>query len=153
MKDIIVPKKLIPLMKAFSAEESCVRTLVVEAANTIYSSKDCLGMTSKAISSEQLEGILTLMKGIDPKDTIEMIYGSQIIASHLLGLRFLSSSFPVDQTLGLKLLRFSNDAMSQLQKKRNGGTNQNITVNYNYTSRDVALHHTIIPNQKEEQCQ
>jgi hypothetical protein len=56
----------------------------------------------------------------------------------------LSASYPDDQKLGLKLLRFSNEAMQQLEKKRNGGT-QNITVNYNYHGQGNPLMQTIIP--------
>jgi len=37
----------------------------------------------------------------------------------MLGMRKLSSSYLDDQRLGLKLLRFSNEAMQHLERKRN----------------------------------
>ena len=36
------------------------------------------------------------------------------------------------------MLRFSTDAMQQLQRKRSGGM-QNITVNYNYSGKQPAI--------------
>lgn len=129
MKEITIPKKLAPLIHAFSADEQSARTLITEVAKTIYTTQESYGVDSCSISNDELEGVIALMKGINPKDTIEMIYGAQIVTSHLLGIKLLSHGFPADQTLGLKLLRFCNEAMSQLQKKRAGGTSQNITVN------------------------
>lgn len=151
MKEITIPKKLAPLIQAFSADEQSAKILITEAAKTIYATQS-LGFTGHSVSSEELEGVIALMRGIDPKDTIEMIYGAQIITSHLLGIKLLSHGFPVDQTLGLKLLKFSNDAMNLLHKKRSGGTNQNITVNYNYNGQGSAFIQTVIPT-KDSICQ
>lgn len=151
MKEITIPKKLAPLIQAFSADEQSARTLIIEAAKAIYTSHDSFGFSNCSISNEELEGVIALMNGISPKDTIEIIYGAQIITSHLLGLKLLSHSFATDQVLGLKLLRFSNEAMNQLQKKRTGGTNQNITVNYNYNGQGPALMQTVFPT-KDSSC-
>jgi len=152
MKEITIPKKLAPLVKAFSADEKSAKTLIIEAAKAIYTTRDSFGFNECFISNEEIEGVISLMKGINPKDTIEMIYGAQIIASHMIGLKLLSRCFDGDQALGLKLLRFSNEAMSQLQKKRAGGTSQNITVNYNYSGQGQALMQTVIPA-KDSSCQ
>jgi len=152
MKEITIPKKLAQLVRAFSADEQAVKNLIIEATKTIYTCHDSFGLSSCSISDEEIEGIIALMNGINPKDTIEMIYGAQIITSHMLGLKLLSHSFTADQVLGLKLLRFSNEAMSQLQKKRAGGASQNITVNYNYNGQGPALMQTVIPP-KDSLCQ
>lgn len=152
MKEVIIPKTLAPLMRAFSADENSARLLIVEAAKAIYTTHESFGISSCSISNDELEGVVALMRGIAPKDTLEMIYGAQIITSHLLGIKLLAHSFPADQTLGLKLLRFCSDAMHQLQKKRLGGTAQNITVNYNYNGQGPALMQTVIPH-KDLSCQ
>ena len=152
MNEITIPKKLAPLIRAFSADEESAELLILEAAKAIYTNNDSFGLCSCSVSNEELEGIIALMKGIDPKDTIEMIYGAQIITSQLLGLKLISHSFPADQALGLKLLKFCHDAMNQLQKKRSGGTTQNITVNYNYNGQGPALMQTVIPS-KDTSCQ
>ena len=73
------------------------------------------------------------MQGINPSDVLEAIIAAQITVTHMLGMRKLATGHLADQHLGLKMLRFSTDAMQQLQKKRCGGM-QNITVNYNYNS-------------------
>lgn len=152
MAEVTIPKALAPLIKAFSSDEKAAKLLIVEAAKAIYTTHESFGVSSCSMSNEELEGVIGLMRDIAPKDTLEMIYGAQIITSHLLGVKLLAHSFPVDQALGLKLLRFCSDAMNQLQKKRLGGTAQNITVNYNYNGHGHALMQTIIPP-KEPSCQ
>lgn len=128
MKNITIPKKLTPLVQAFSADENSAKMLIIEAAQDTYS------LGTKNISNEEIEGVIALMKCINPKDTLEMIYGAQIIASHLFGIKLLSHSFKEDRVLGLKLLRFSNETMNQLQRKRTARTTPNIIVNYNHKS-------------------
>ncbi|EFB40278.1 hypothetical protein [Parachlamydia acanthamoebae] len=152
MKEITIPKKLALLIQAFSADEQSAKTLITEAAKTIYTTQESYGVTSCSISNEELEGVIALMRGINPKDTIEMIYGAQIVTSHLLGIKLLSHGFSADQALGLKLLRFCNEAMSQLQKKQSGGTTQNIMVNYNHNGHGPALMQTVI-SPKDSSCQ
>ena len=148
MKEIAIPAKLAPLIKAFSADEESARLLIAEASKSIGQSAPSgdfdLGYSEKTVSDEELSGIIAMMKGIDPRDTIEMIYGAQIISSHLMGLRLLSHNFAADQTLGLKLLRFSNEAMGQLLKKRSGGVNQNINITYNHAGPGPSLMQTVI---------
>ncbi len=135
-------------MQAFSIEsETAVRALVSEAANMICDSVS-FG-SKKEISKDELEAILTLMHGIKPRDTIEAIYAAQIVASHMLGMRKLAESYPNDQRLGLQLLRFCNEAMAQLQKKRAGGTSQNIAVNYHYSGQGPAFMQTVIPKEPD----
>lgn len=134
--DIIqAPKGLIPIMKAFHCDnEESANFLILEAAKVIFGKDDNdfdLFNSKKDISKEELQAVTSLMKGLNPQDTLEMLYSAQIVVSHLLGMQKLSGGYCENQKLGLKLLRFSNDAMQQLEKKRNGGT-QNITVNYNY---------------------
>ena len=94
-----------------------------------YGTEDVFG-TSVKISKQELNGVLSLMKGINPIDTLETLYAAQIVVSHLLGMRKLSNNYSSEQKVGLDLLRFSNEAMAALTRKRCGG-HQNITVNYN----------------------
>lgn len=142
--EIVIPKKLVPLVKAFSADEKSAKILIIGAAKAINGAEDTCGFGNNAISPEELESIVTLMQGIAPKDTIEMIYGAQIIASHIMGLRLLSHNYTADQTLGLKLLRFSNEAMIQLQKKKAGGINKNINITYNNAGSGPSFMQTVL---------
>jgi len=70
----------------------------------------------------------------------------------MLGMRKLSSSYLDDQRLGLKLLRFSNEAMQHLERKRNGGT-QNITVSYSYHGQGECLDANSYPKPGDQSCQ
>lgn len=151
MKEITIPEKLVPLIKAFSVDDQSAKLLIIEATKLISQSKEYNRFGEKEPSMQELEGIISLMRGIAPRDILEMIYGAQIISSHLMGLRLLSHDFPADQNLGLKLLRFSNEAMAQLQKKRLGGINQNINITYNHVGSGPALIQTAIS--KDELCQ
>lgn len=147
---IIAPSTLSPIMKAFHVDsEEAAHVLILEASKAIYGSKkeessfDLLAPSDREISKEELNGITSLMKGLSPGDSLESLYAAQIVATHMLGMRKLSSSYSEDQKLGLKLLKFCNDAMQQLEKKRNGGK-QNITVNHNYIGSGDTLSQTII---------
>lgn len=147
MKEITIPTKLMPLIKAFYSDEQSAKKLIIQATKSIYISEDSVRFCNDPISNEELEGVIALMNSINPKDTLEMIYGAQIITSQLLGLRLMSHSFSTDQALGLKLLKFNNEVMNQLQKKRSQGTTQNIRVNFNYNDQSSVI------QTKELSCQ
>lgn len=145
--EVTAPKALEPLMKAFHVDsEEAANALVMEAAKAIFGCGDIF--SRKEISEEELNGIASLMRGISPKDTLETLYAAQIVASHMLGMRKLSSSHFEDQRLGLNLLRFSNEAMQQLEKKRKGGTTQNFTFNYNYHGKENTITPITIPQEE-----
>lgn len=151
MNEITIPQELAPLIKAFSADDEVARILIAEAAKAIAGAEPKgYDYGERTPTKEELDGILALMKGINPQDTIEMIYGAQIVTSHMSGLRLLRHSYGPDKILGLKLLRFSNEAMIQLQKKRCGGNSQNININYSHNGSGPVLMQTVI---KEDSCQ
>lgn len=145
MANITIPKKLDPIVRAFLAESpKTAKKLVIQAAKAIYGAeeeKDPLDFSMKSqhvITNEDIEDICAFMQGIKPSDVLEAIIAAQITVTHMLGMRKLATGHLADQHLGLKMLRFSTDAMQQLQKKRCGGM-QNITVNYNYNSMQSAI--------------
>lgn len=141
MQEITIPKKLDPIVKAFFAESpKAAKKLIIQAAKAIYGAeeeKDVFGHSMKRqhiITNEDLEEICAFMQGIRPSDALEAIIAAQIVVTHMLGMKKLATGHFTDQHLGLKMLRFSADAMQQLQKKRSGAM-QNITVNYNYNGK------------------
>ena len=145
MANITIPKKLDPIVQAFFAESPQVaKKLVIQAAKAIYGSdeeKDPFEFPRKRqhpISEEDIEDICAFTQGIKPNDMLEAIIAAQITVTHMLGMRKLATGHLADQHLGLKMLRFSTDAMQQLQKKRCGGM-QNITVNYNYSGTQPTI--------------
>lgn len=145
MKEITIPEKLVPLVKAFSADDQSAKLLIIEAAKAICKTEQhSYGLPKDELYETELEGIIAFMQGLNPLDTLEMIYAAQIISSHIIGLRMLGNNFAPDQVLGLKLLRFSNKAMARLQKKRSEGISQNIDIKYTHSGSGSALMQTTI---------
>lgn len=139
MANITIPKKLNPIVQAFFVESpKAAKKLIIQAAKAIYGSEeesDPLEFSMKqqhVITNEDIEDICSFMQGIKPRDTLEAIIAAQITVTHMLGMRKLATGHLADQHVGMKMLRFSMDAMQHLQKKR-CGVMQNITVNYNYS--------------------
>jgi hypothetical protein len=152
MKEITIPKKLEPIVRAFWADsEEAAKLLIIQAANAIYGNYEeeteieTFYEKRHIITEEELEGVCAMMNGFNPQDMLETILASQIVVTHLLGLRKLAKPLIEDQRLGLNMLRFSSEAMNQLQKKRSGHT-QNISVTYNYNGTGQALMQTVLPN-------
>jgi len=154
MNEITIPKKLEPIVRALCSESiEGAKALVLQAAKAIYGSDDdeeeSFNFRQKhIITPEELEGVCALIHGIKPQDMLEVILAAQIVASHLLGLRKLAKGYTEDQRIGLNMLRFSSEAINQLQKKRSGSM-QNITVNYNYNGTGPSLAQTIIPTSNQ----
>lgn len=139
MSNITIPKKLDPIVKAFYAKSpKAAKQLVIQAVKAIYGSeeeRDPFDYSMKrqyVITNEDIEIICAFIQGFKPKDMLEALLAAQITVTHMLGMRKLATGHLADQHVGLKMFRFSTDAMQQLQKKRCGGM-QNITVNYNYS--------------------
>lgn len=146
--EVVAPMALSPIMQAFHVDsEEAAHSLILEASKAIYGEKekeyDFIGPGDRELSESELEGVSSLMRGLAPRDSLETLYAAQIVASHMLGMRKLSSSYHEDQKIGLKLLKFCNEAMQLLEKKRNGAT-QNITVNHNYNGQGQTLSQTVI---------
>jgi hypothetical protein len=135
--EVNAPQALVPIMQAFHAEsEEVVEALVIEASKAIAPRELVMGRTEP--SEAEIEMVASLMRSLNPQDSIETLCAAQIVISHLLGLRKLGSDYEADESIGLRMLRFSNEAMQLLTKKRGGGT-QNITVNYNYNGTGNAM--------------
>lgn len=153
MNEITIPKKLQPIVKAFYAEsEEVAKALIIQACKAIYSVADQDEGFSygrkKEISKEELQSVCALMQSLKPQDALEALFAAQIVVAHMLGIRKLAKDGCYEeQRIGLKMLRFSNDALVQLQKKRCGGM-QNITVNYNHIGTAPAPVPTIIPHEE-----
>ncbi len=143
---IEAPQALVPLMQAFHVgSDKVAKSLISEAAIAIYG-KDDFGR-DRSFSKSELDGIVSLMKCIEPRDSLETLFAAQIVVGHMLGMRKLAEGCLDDQRLGLNLLRFSNEAMQQLEKKRNGAT-QNIVVNYNHNGQGNTLMQTVIAREE-----
>jgi len=146
---IQAPQAMAPIMEAFHVESDKVaKALVIEAARAIYGQDK---YSKQSFSKTELDGVVSLIRSIKPMDSLETLFASQIVVGHLLGMKKLSESCLEDQKIGLKLLRFSSDAMQMLIKKQTGAP-QNIVVNYSYSGQGNTLMQTILPNVRNK-CQ
>ena len=143
---INAPEPLIPIMKAFHVgSKNEAMELVSEAAHAVYGTDYC-GRTNP-VSKKDLNAIVSLMRSIDPKDSLETLHAAQIIVSHMLGMKKLASQYSNDQKLGLDFLRFSSESIQRLVRKRSGGV-QNITVNY--TGHGNMLMQAVVANKGDQ---
>lgn len=137
MKEITIPKKRQPIVQAFYAEsEAIAKAYILQASRAVYcvedeSSEYSFKNKKHDLSNDELHGICALMQGLKPKDMLEVLLSAQIIVSHMLGMRKLAKGGCEEQRIGLKMLRFSNEVLCHLHKKRSGDI-QNITANYNH---------------------
>ncbi|MDB2614337.1 hypothetical protein N9Y92_04195 [Chlamydiales bacterium] len=142
-KVINPPKELTPLIKAFHAEsKETMNTLVMDAARAIKF-RDPIAFGDSEPSEDDVSLIIDLMKGINPQSTEEVLIASQIICSHMIGMRKLSSIYEGDHKIGLRMIKFSNEALQKLERNRGGGV-QNITVNHVYPVEGSILSQTRI---------
>lgn len=147
--EINPPPSLIPIMQAFHVEtEEAANALIQEAAMAI-APEGFMGRRENPSKSE-IEIVASLMRGLKPQDSIETLYAAQVIVSHMVGMRKLASDYPDDQRIGLKMLKFSNEAIQQLDRKRIGRT-QNIIVNYNRNGVGDSYVQTVI--KEKQSCQ
>lgn len=143
-QSVDAPKSLVPLMQAFHVEsDEAAKALILESAKAISRVDETYHQKTKVLSDEDVQVITALMRSLAPRDGIETLYAAQVISTHILGMRKLDSVYEDDQKLGLSLLKFSNEAMQQLDRKRSGRA-QNITVNYNYNGSGNAMSQTVL---------
>lgn len=113
-----VPTALFPIMKAFSVgSRTVVKAFVVEATQAIYQQHPL--DKRQPFSDQELNGAVSIIQSIQPKDALGSLYAAQIVVCHLIGLRKLSQCCSDDQRIGLKLLHWSSKSMEMFVKKQN----------------------------------
>lgn len=120
-KDLTIPKKLEPIVKAFDAESpEAAKALILQAAQAIYGDENSSWsqIRPNSITPEDLKNICALMSGMQPEGTLELLLSAQVIVTHMLGMIRLSQNSCEDQSLGLKMLNFSREAVGLLHRKQ-----------------------------------
>ena len=84
-------------MQAFHVDSDKVaKSLISEAAKAIYGKGD-YGSDRPFLKTE-LDGVVSLMRCIKPRDSLETLFAAQIIVGHILGMRKLARSFPMTKS-------------------------------------------------------
>ena len=86
---IEAPQALVPLMQAFHVNsEKDAKSLIITAAKAIYGhdeKDDDFFRRDRKISKSEMDGVISLMKCVNPRDSLETLYAAQIVARHMLG--------------------------------------------------------------------
>ena len=107
---------LIKIIEAIDAENKHeARCLFEEAFNFICVES---GFKVKALIKEGIEKTFALIYIIKPQDNKEKVSLALILLSLILGIHKLSLSDSHDNSIGLALLKVSNDTLNQISEKR-----------------------------------
>jgi hypothetical protein len=122
------------LTKAIRCEDpEAVRLLVQRAFDVVNTTGDTIAY-GKNIPDAEIDVITSLIMGVNPQDSVEMVLACQFISTHLQGSVHLAND---NTSHGMMLLRLSHQSLDMLQKYRSKGSN--INVNYFIKNEGQAL--------------
>lgn len=124
-KNISVSNSIALLAEAFNCQSNDAAKLLISCAMDMIYEKS----THSAWSSNDLDSVITLVRGINPKDIVEAMLAAQFVALHLQSMATLSKTYINAKGQGMMLMRLSHQALDMLQRYR--GKGQTINVNYN----------------------
>ena len=103
---------------------AATRLLVSRAMDMVYEKN-----VSTTWSNADLDNVVALIHGVNPKDTVEVMLATQFISLHLQSMATMAKSYINAKGQGMMLMRLSHQALEMLQRYR--GKGQTINVNYN----------------------
>lgn len=148
---IALPNQISLLVEAINCDnENAARLLVKRAMLLSYNSSNHWPKEN-AWSDEDLDAVVSLIRGIKPKDTIEAILAAQIVSLHLKGIEIMAKDNYNTISHAMMMVRLSHQALSMLQQYR--GKSQTINVNYNIHSEGGAVLNTLIQQGVKEKTE
>jgi len=128
--EVQVPKQVSLLADAVKcADPKAARLLVVRAFDVIngndYADSVFDIRNNNKVDDAEIDSVITLIRGVNPQDTVEMILSCQFVATHFHSLIKMGEG---NTSHGMMLMRLSHQALDTLQKYRQKGSN--INVNY-----------------------
>jgi len=148
-KAITVPTQISLLMEAINCENPDAAQLLVKQAMLMSFNSSNHWPKENAWDDKDLNAIVDLIRGINPKDTVESILASQIVALHMKSMKTMSHDNYNTMGSAMTMLRLSHQALNMLQQYR--GKSQTINVNYNVHSEgDTVLNSLIHTGLKEK---
>ena len=142
IKDIKVPDQISLLVKAINCDNENSARLLVNKAMGIISDKKTSYFDKTPWSKEDLDAVVALIRGINPKDTVEAILAAQIVALNLRGMAVVAQDNYNIMGQGLMMIRLSQQTLDLLQRYR--GKSQTINVNYNVLNKGDTVLNTLI---------
>ena len=139
------------LVEALNCENEGAARLLVRKAMFVASDSSNHWPKENAWSDEDLDAVVCLIRGIQPKDTIEAILAAQFVALHLKAMKCISRDNYNIMGYALSMTRLSHQALNILQQYR--GKSQTINVNYNVHSEGDTVLNTLIQEKVEEKIE
>jgi len=132
-KKVAVSNSISLLGEAFNCENNDAVQLIISRAMEMIYEKGI----NIAWSNKDLDGVITLIRGINPKDTVEVMLATQFVALHLQSMSTMAKTYINAKGQGMMLMRLSHQALDMLQRYR--GKGQTINVNYNTLVQQGAM--------------
>lgn len=150
-KDVALPNQISLLVEAINCDnENAARLLVKRAMLLSYDSSN-RWPRENAWTDDDLDAVVSLIRGIKPKDTIEAILAAQFVSLHLKGIETMSEDNYNIMGQAMMMVRLSHQALNMLQQYR--GKSQTINVNYNIHSEGDAILNTLIQSEVKEKIE
>lgn len=141
-EEVALPNQISLLMEAINCDNQNAARLLVKRAMLVSFNISHHWPKETAWSDDDLDAVMSLIRGIKPKNTIESILAAQIVSLHLKGMEVMSHDNYNIMGQAMMMLRLSHQAFNVLQQYR--GKSQTINVNYNIHSEGDAVLNTLV---------
>lgn len=130
------------LAQAMQCDNEDAATLLVKRAlQVIFGEPNSYSNRPRWTKQEERE-VISLIRGIQPKDAVEAILAAQHVALSLHGMSLIENDDTRGMAQGLVMIKLSHQALDTLQRYR--GKNKNVNVNYNVTNQGDAILNTLV---------
>ncbi|MFA6066444.1 MAG: hypothetical protein WC707_04680 [Candidatus Babeliaceae bacterium] len=150
LKKVASPNQISLLIEAMNCDNENAARLLVKRAMLLSYNSSSHWPKENAWSDDDLDAVVSLMRGIKPQDTVETILAAQFVSLHLKGIETMAQDNYNIMGQAMMMVRLSHQALNMLQQYR--GKSQTINVNYNIHSDGDAILNTLIqPGVKEKE--
>lgn len=132
-KNVAISDSISLLAAEFNCENNDAVTLIISRAMDMVYEKGI----NVAWNNKDLEGVISLISGINPRDTVEVMLATQFVALHLQAMATMPKTYINAKGQGMALMRLSHQSLDMLQRYR--GKGQTINVNYNTLIQQGAM--------------
>lgn len=142
------PSQTSLLMQAIQCDnEHAARLLIKKAMLLSYPSSNHWPKEN-AWTDEDLDAIVSLIRGIQPRDTVEALLAVQFISLHMKGISTMAQDNYNIMGAAMQMVRLSHQALNILQQYR--GKSQTINVNYNVHAEGDSVINTLVQARVEK---
>lgn len=151
LKTVAVPTQISLLMEAVQSDNIEATRLLVKKAMLMSFNSSNHWPKENAWNDDELDAIVSLIRGINPKDTIETVLAAQFISLHLKSMETMSKDNYNTMGAAMMMVRLSHQALNMLQQYR--GKSQTINVNYNVHSEGNTVLNSIVSEGVKEKME